>query len=267
MKTRITIALSVVFILTLFSASLLAQEKEKEEAPKYQLQAVVDEVVPPSKVMEYEAGMKAWKDLNTKYKFPVPITVYKTNDNHYYVLMPIKKLGDLDKLEKFWAEVKEKAGKEFEEEEAKLLKQFAGNYESATFGVVSHRLDLSYIPENPRVKTEDVNFVWWNYYYIKTENQGDIEKISKEWLDLYKKHGITNSYNVYQPMIWSDMPVVVAAGGALSASDYFIHSEKDIMKMGDEFLALNKKTMDKCRRFEQKYGMLMKELSFIPEMK
>jgi hypothetical protein len=263
MRSKVSIILVVGLVATLFSLTALAQEEEQ----KVQLFVLWDEVVPPSKIMEYEAGLKAWQVLNTKYKFPYPVTVYKTNDNHYYSLMPIKTLADIDNLEKFWAEVKTKAGKEFEEEEAKLHKQFAGSYESGTFGVVALRLDLSYIPENPRVKTEEVNFVWWNYYYIKTGMEEEAEKIAKEWQALWKSKGITDNFNVYQAFLWPDLPAMAAAGGAFSQADYFTNLEKNIAKMGDEYLALTKKTMAACRRFEQKYGMIKKELSYVPETK
>jgi len=213
--------------------------------------------------MGYEAGLKAWVDFNTKYKFPRPVNVYRTTDYRYYVLMPIEKLADLDWMEKYFKELGEEAGKEMEE----IGKLFAGTTESGTFGVVALRTDLSYLPENQRVKIEDISFVWWNYYYIKSGKEHEAEKIAKEWQALYKSKGITDYYNVYQPILWSDLPVMVAAGGALSASDYYSHLEKNVEKMGDEYLAITKKTMDACRRFEQRTGMIIRELSYIPPEK
>jgi len=259
MKSKVSIILAAFFIASLLSLTFSAQAQEQ----KPQLFLVWEDIVHPSKFMEYEAVLKMWIDFNTKYKFPRPVTVYRTNDYHYYTLMPIEKLADIDDLEKYIIGLGEEAGKEVEE----LQKGLAGTTESTTAGTVLLRFDLSYIPENPRVKTEDVSFVWWNYYYIRYGREKEAEEIAKEWQALWKNNGITDSFQVYQPMLWSDLPVIVAAGGALSAADYYSHSEKNIEKMGDEYLALTKKTMDACRRFEQKIGMILRDLSYIPQEK
>jgi len=264
MKNIVPVILAVVLIAPLFSLTVLAQEEKKQ---KNQLFAVFDDVVPPSSVGEFEAGLMAWKKLNTKYNFPVPVTVYKTHDNHYYSMLPIQDLADLDKLEEFWVEAKKKAGKAFEEDMAEVHKFFSGSYESETFGVITLRVDLSYAPENPRVKQEEFDFLWWNYYYVKTGMVKEAEEIAKEWQTLYKNNSIAESYNVFQPMMWSDLPAFVAAGGALSQADYFTNFEKTAAKFGDAYLALSKKTMDTCRRYEQKFGMIKRELSYVPEKK
>jgi hypothetical protein len=259
MKSKVSIILVAGFVASLLSLTYLAQAQEQ----KPQLFAVWEDIVHPSKATGYEAAMKMWADFNTKYKFPRPVTVYRTTDYHYYTLMPIEKLADIDDLEKYFKELGEEAGKEAE----KIGKAFAGTTESTTFGAVLLRTDLSYVPENPRVKTGDVNFVWWNYYYIKSGKEKEAEKIAKEWQALWKSKGITDNFHVYQPMLWSDMPVMVAAGGALSAADYYSHMEKNVEKMGDEYSALTKKTMDACRRFEQRTGMILRDLSYVPPEK
>ena len=259
MKSKVSIILAAVFAASLFSLTYLAQAQEQ----KPQLFLAWEDIVYPSKAMGYEETLKKWVDFNTKHKFPYPVTVYRTTDYRYYTLMPIEKLADIEDLEKYFTELEEEAVKDVEE----IEKAFAGTTESTTFGTVLLRTDLSYAPENPRVKTEDVNFVWWNYYYIKSGKEKEAEKIAKEWQALWKSNGITDSFQVYQPMLWSDIPALVAAGGALSAADYYSHMEKNVEKMGDEYLALTKKTMDACRKFEQKVGMILRDLSYIPQEK
>lgn len=259
MKRKVAAILGAGFIVSLFSLTYPAKAQEQ----KPQLFLVWEDIVHPSKAIGYETALKMWIDFNTKYKFPRPVTVYRTDDFHYYTLMPIEKLADIDDLEKYFTELGEAAGKDVEE----IEKAFTGTTESTTFGTVLLRTDLSYMPENPRVKTEDVNFVWWNYYYIKSGKEKEAEKIANEWQALYKSKGITDGFQVYQPVLWSDIPALVAAGGALSAADYYSHMEKNVEKMGEEYLALTQKTMDACRRFEQKTGMILRNLSYIPQEK
>jgi len=259
MKNKVSIILVVGFMMSLLSLTILAQAEEQ----KPQLFAVWEDIVYPSKSTGYEAGLKAWMDFNTKYNFPHPVMVYRTNDFRYLVLLPIEKLADIDDFEKYFTDLGEGAGKEM----AAIGELFAGTTESTTFGAILLRTDLSYAPENPRVTTEEINFVWLNYYYLKSGKEKEAEAIAKEWQAMYQKNGITDYYNVYQPILWSNMPAMVAAGGALSEADYYSHMEKNIEKMGEEYLNLAKKTMDACRRFEQKTGFILRNLSYIPQEK
>jgi hypothetical protein len=64
-----------------------------------------------------------------------------------------------------------------------------------------------------------------------------------------------------------DMPAMVAAGGAKSKAAYYSDMEKNIEMMGDEYTALTKKTMDVCRKFEQRTGTILRELTYIPPKK
>ena len=95
----------------------------------------------------------------------------------------------------------------------------------------------------------------------------EAEEIAKEWQALWKNKKIKDYFNVYQAFLWSDMPGMLAAGGAKSEADYYSQLEKNIKKMGDEYIALTKKTMDACRRFEQKTGKILRELSYTPPEK
>lgn len=259
MKGKVSIILVVCLVVGFFSLTALAQAEEQ----KPQLFAVWDVVVYPSKFMEFEAANKEFVALAAKHECPFPWTAYRTSDFHYYFLIPIENLAGLDKVMDYFGKVAEKAGKEYEA----IQKGMAGTYESETLGAVLLRTDLSYNPEKPRVKTEEMNFVWWNYYYIKSGKEKEAEEIAKEWQALWGSKKITDFFNVFQYFLGPDIPAMVAAGGAKSEPDYYSQTEKNIKKMGDEYAALTKKTMDACRKFEQRTGTILRELSYIPKEK
>jgi hypothetical protein len=52
-----------------------------------------------------------------------------------------------------------------------------------------------------------------------------------------------------------------------SEGDFHMQSEKTQKKCGDQYLALMKKTMEVCRKFEQKFGKYVPEISYTPEEK
>jgi len=256
MRSKISVFLMVVLVVGLFALTTLAQTKEQKSQPF----AIWDVAVYPSKYMEFEAPHKDLVALLTKYECPFPMTVYRTSDFHYYFLIPIEDLAGHEKVLNYFSKLAKDAEKEFEA----IQKNLDGTYESETLGVVIFRTDLSYSPKKQRVKTEDVNFVWWNYYYIKPGKEIEAEKIAREYQALWGSKKISEYFNVYQYFIGPDIPALVSAGGALSAADYYSHMEKSIKKMGEEYLALSKKSMDICRKFEQKTGRILLELSYVP---
>jgi len=257
MKGKVSIILAAGLVVGLFALNTPAPAQDQQS----QLFVVWDVIVYPSRFMEFEAPNKAFVALLAKHNCPFPMTTYRTDDYHYYFLVPIADLAGLEKVFNYFSKLSETAGKEYEV----LHKSVAGTYESETLGVVSLRLDLSYNPERPRIKPEEMNFVWWNYYYIKSGKEEEGEAIAREWQALYGSNKITDSFNVYQYMIGSDIPAMVAAGGAKSAADFYSNEAKNLKKMGEEYQALAKRTMDLCRKFEHRTGTILRELSYTPK--
>ncbi len=258
MKKKIFVLLGLGFLVFLVSVSALAQSDDS----KTQLYVVWDDIVHPSKFLDYEAAYKEWAAFAGKYDFPYPTTTYRTENFHYYTLMPITKMGDLDEIEKFWAELGKKIGKELDEEYAKLSDLFAGTYESGTFGVIALRMDLSYKPENPRVASQDMNYFQWNFYFIKTGKEKEAEALAKEWQELFKKNGIEDGFNVFQSIMWSDMPGMLSVSGSGSKTDLVNQNAENYAKMGAAYDLLFKKTMDLCRSFDVKKGTILRECSY-----
>jgi len=259
MRCKVSIVLMVCLLVSFCVLPALAQAQEQ----KPQLITIWDIVVHPSKFMEFETAMKEFVALYAQLEFPYAWETYRTSDFHYYLVMPIENYAALDGIFNYFNKIMEKAGKEY----MAVMKNFAGTYESETFGTFYLRYDLSYIPEEPRVANEDMNFIWWSYYYILPGMEEEMEKISHEWQALYKSNGIPDGWNVYMGAMWSDLPVLIVAGGAKSEADHYAQGEKDMQKFGDKVLPLMKRTMDLSRRFEQKTGTILRELSYTPKEK
>jgi len=259
MKGKILIFLMLSLVVSLCALTTLAQSEEQ----KAQLFIIRDVVVHPSKFLEYEATMKEFVALNAKHECPYSWSAYRTSDFHYYFVMPLENFAALDDVFSYFGKVTEKAGKEY----AALMKGFGSTYESETIGMFLLRYDLSYIPEEPRVTDEEMNFTWWSFYYILPGMKKEAEEISHEWQALFKNNGISDGWSVYVGVMWSDLPVLVVAGGAKSEADYYTQNEKNFKKFGEQVQSLMKRTMDGTRRFEQKTGTILRELSYTPKEK
>ena len=233
------------------------------EKPAPQLLAVWDVIVYPSKFMDYEANMKEFIALLDKHGCPFAWEAYRTEDFHYYFIMPIESLAGIEKFIAYNAEIAQKEEAAF----SALGKSLIGTYESETLGAFYLRYDLSYIPEEPRLTEDEMNYIWWSFYYPKAGMEEEAQKISHEWQALYKKNGVRDGWNFFVGYLWSDLPVLVVAGGAKSHADYAVQGEKAMQKFGEEYMSLAKRTMDLTRKFETKFGTIVRELCYSPKKK
>jgi hypothetical protein len=127
--------------------------------------------------------------------------------------------------------------------------------------------ELSYTPENPRLKPGEGNFYFWDIYYIHPGKAGEYEENLKEWKSLFKSKNITESYNTLQGDIGTDNPVYAFSGRAKSAADYYTHNAKMWEMLGEEGEKLFAKDLPLIRKNEVRQGWLFHGLSYKPEEK
>ena len=259
MKGKISIILMAGLVISFCSLTTLAKAEEQ----KAQLYMVWDIVANPSTAGEYEAACQEEVALYAKYKFPYSWHASSTNDFHYYFLMAVENYAAIDNIYKAFDEIEKKMGAKYKA----LMKRFAGTYEYVTPGMYYLTPELSYTPENPRLKPDEINFLRWNFFYIRAGMNKEAEEIAKKWVALYKSKNIPDGYNLFVGDIGTDMPIFVVVSFGENASDYFSQLEKNNALLGEEGMALWKKTFAATRKFETKTGMSRPDLSYIPKEK
>ncbi len=257
MRGKFSTIFGLSLVLALCASSALAQAEAQQ--PQYYF--TMDIAVPANKAAAYEAAVKELKAFYVKHEYSRPWTVYRTDDFHYYILIPMKNMADFDAL--FADSMKYQQMPGFEA----ITKKFAGTMESETAGLVMLRNDLSYSPENPRVPVEEAEFIQWYYYYLLPEHQAEAEAVSKEWQSLFKSSNISDGFQVWMPVLWTDLPALVATLWGKSEVDFFIQNDKNIKLMGEKYQKLTMKTMALCRKFEIRTGTILRELSYVPKKK
>lgn len=245
----------MVMVMASFCVQCLSAQAKKQDA---QLFVVWEIKISPSTFTEFEAAARDLLALFSRYEYPYPYYLYRTDDFHYYVITPVVNMAAIDDMFKFQEEFDKKAGKEIKA----LKKRLSGTYEYETLGTFSLRNDLSYYPGNPRLTPGNADFVWWNYYYIKHGKREEAEEIAGEWRALYKNMNIPDGHVIWIAEMWPDRPLLLATGRAKSAPDYYTQFEKHKIMLGEKYRALAKRTMDICRKFEHRTGYLLKELSY-----
>lgn len=252
----------VIFMVVLmmgFSSLFTASQAEEQ---KSELLLIEEEIVKPPKIVDLEAALKEMVAYSAQYKYPYPWYTY-SNDNYvYYYVMPIKDLADINNIMKTWAELAEKVGKESWQA---TMKKYQGAYEYLKLGVVRTRPDLSYVPENPRLKPDEGVYIRWGLCYVKPAKVGEFEEIMKEWVELFKKKNLADGFNTFMGDLGTDNPYYFWAEYGKSPVDFFSQNEKNMAIFGDEAMQLWMKTLGLLRKFENVGGMFRPELSYIPE--
>jgi len=260
MKRKISIFLMVGFVVILCALTTLAQTEEQKD----QLLFVNEFTVKPSMVKEFEACLKEIVALSTQHKYPYSQMAYSINDFHYILVYPLENYADITSWDKATNALREKMG---EEQWQALWKRMANSYEYYHSSMVYLILKLCYTPENPRLKSEEGNFIFWDIYYLHPGKEKEFEEIIKKWISLCKSKDITERFNILQGDIGTDNPVYAFSIIAKDAADFYAHNAKMWEMLGKEGEMLYEKGLPLIRKNEVKQGWIRPDLSYKPEEK
>ncbi|MFB0519560.1 MAG: hypothetical protein ACETWC_09805 [Acidobacteriota bacterium] len=260
MRGKVSILLIVGLVAVLWAVTALAQAEE----PKAQLYFVEDVVAKPSMVAEYEAIIKEVVPLCTQHEFPYPFYTYSTDDFHYYFVYPVENYADIDNLHKAWDELGKKIGvKKWQA----MMDRFVGTFEYYQYSVIRYLPELSYTPEKPRLKPEEANFVYWEFFSILIGKEKEFAETCQEWIELYKSQKISDGWETYVGETGIELPIYIFIERAKSAVDYYSQSEKIMKLLGEKLKPLVAKTYAICKKVELKTGRFHPGLSYMPEEK
>ncbi len=247
MKRRISLGLTLGLLMGLCILSVDARAEEK----KAELYLIYDIVVKPSKVFEFEKALKEEFLIYAKHGARLPNEIASTEDFHYYLLAPMEGFAGIDELYKGFGEAINKMGTATYEA---ILESFEGTYEYVQPQIWSLRHDLSYMPENPRIKPEEVKFFHYDFYYFKSGTQVKIEEMAKKYKALFESKNIPDGYYLWVGDIGTYSPVICVVSTGKNAEDFFAQEGTHAKLLGEEVEALNMKLLPLIRKFEPKTG-------------
>jgi hypothetical protein len=257
MFRKLTLTLTWVFTILLFSALTIGQDK-----PKDMLYLVHKDVVIPNMVPQYEETMALLLEQIKTHNFGGEIRfASSTDDNEYFYLTPLESYADLDKGEGYWSDLIEKAG---EETISAIFNGFEGCYDHHNNFVIKRSTNLSYMPENPRLKQEEIGFIHWDYYYFQDGKEEEAMKLNGKYKELWAKHNIGDSYSIWLSDIGHDLGMMVVTQGAKDAADYYTTWEATKEKLGEELEVLNAQFLPLMKDFYHKNGRPRPEYSYKP---
>ena len=258
MQRKILICVGLGFLLCL-SALTLGLQAQEQEAQLYFVRSVK---VKPAKVNDYYEGAKELMAQLKEHRYPYSINVFNCNDFSVVFTVPLKDLADLktldDSMNELMAKIEPETGQ-------KIQKLMSGAVEYQEDGLIMLRPDLSYIPENPRLKLEEVNFQNWTFTYILPGKELALEEMSKKYKALYQAKNIPDGFMLYQVIMGKQQPMYILSQSAKNPGDYFStdHSEA----LGEEAAAMQGKLWSVIRKVEYVQAWIARDLTYIAQEK
>lgn len=250
----------VCFVVSLCALTTLAQAEEQ----KAQLYLVYEVTVNPSKANDYEAAIKEYFSLFAEGKSSYPWYASSSDDFHYYFVSPIENFAEIDKMNISFAELMTQVGMERWQALANRLNDNSEYYRQF---MTYHRLDLSYVPKNPRLKPEEEKYIQWDFWNILQGKEGECEELLKKWVALCESKNSPHAYGVIVGDIGTKMPLIIITQTGKDSVDWHIHNQEMWKLLGEEGSALMDKWMTLIKKYDRKTGWLRPDLSYMPKEK
>ncbi len=242
----------------IFCGLLFAQDKKSED----ELYLMHVDVVKIDKVTQYEENVKKELELWKKHGMETTIRyASKTDDNHFHFLTPLESYNDIDKQNEYWENFTNKAGAETVKE---LYKNYEDTYVSHRNTLIKKVVDLSYTPENPRLKPEEFKFLHFDHYYFKEGKTSEGLKLMKEFKELMIKKNSPNPYHVWIADIGDDIGKVVVVRPAKGNVDYYEESNKRMKSIAEELKEMWPRFAPLLKDFSHNNGIPKPDFLYFP---
>ena len=236
------------------SALITVAQAQEQDAQLYFVRLVR---IKPAKAMDYFEGTGQLMAQTKEHNFPYSINVFRCNDFTVLFSVPLENIADLqvlgDAMNELMAKIAPEKGQKIQE----LLD---GTTEYREDGLIVMRPDLSYMPENARLKPEEINFYNWTFTYILPGKEQAFEEMAKKYKTLYQAKNIPDGFILYEVIMGKEQPMYILIQSAKNPADYFStdHSEA----LGDEGAALQSKLWSVIRKVEYKQAWMARDLSY-----
>ena len=208
--------------------------------------------------------MKEAASIYTEHHLPYSYYVHSMNNYHYVAIFPIPNYGEVDEM---YMEANKIFSKLGEGKIQEMHKRHGETIEHQKSYFIRYSPELSYTSENPRLNPEEANFMFMPCCYVKPGKESEFEEICKAWVALDKSVKRADSYDMFVGDIGTETPFYFWVAKAKSAADFYKQQEVYGTKVGEKAMELWNKTMDLCRKYDEKTGMFRPDLSYTPKEK
>lgn len=239
-----------------------AMAQQEDKAPKPELFLISIAHVKPAMTKQYEDAVKEIISELVDYNVDPAKVNFQTvfgSELGYVFVRPMENFGAMESMRQNWEEATQSIGQE----------RFEALFAKVNAAVVSrerihtvHRSELSYTPENPALKPEDVKFINYTFMYITPGAEETFEEVAKEFVAIYQKNNIDAGWNIYQSVTGTDLPLFVIIEPGKSRAEFAAQEERIEAMLAEQTKELALKVRSCIRRVEKKEGHPRPDLSY-----
>ena len=251
-KKNLLIIVSIILFLNV--QNLHAQEKESDS----QLWLAQEMVVKPSMEKQHRSLVKKYIELCKKHSLSINWNAKHNGNFHYYYFYPVNDYNEINAIDEESAAVR----KEFGSENWIAWHETYYSYKSY---YLESSTNLSYIPENPRLKSEDHNYVKWHLYYTIPGKGSEFKKLFKGFKTILESKKYIGSLNIGWGDIGVEGPLYIVYSSGKSSVDFLEQNSKMWKLIGEEGWEIYEKAIALTRKLETLELWDLKDLSYSPK--
>ena len=241
-------------VLQFVPASAVAQEYE--QPPMYW---VYQDYVQPSQVQDFEAASKKMIGMFESASVTgVEWVTISGPEIGYIYAIPIEGFAGIGEAWKNWEAAVEAVGRD---QFMEIQAEFGAMLDHSASSVLMLRPDLSYRLDDTAL-TAERPFRMYHWYYALPGKEQDLEKVAREFVQLYESKGVEMGWRVYQVVIGPELPAYVVVETAADEAEYYAQQKKASEMVGEEGARLDAKAMQATRRMDVNGGWIRPDLSY-----
>jgi len=247
---KITIALTIVLVLN----PMISFSQD--------MYRIHEDVVKPSKIMEYEGILQEMMTIVNKHKLEDTKWIsLVTNNSHYSYISPLKNMADMDKPS-FVATLIEKEGKEAITD---LFSRMDKCYDTELDYIVTLDKELTYMPNGITQTPEGENYRNNHFFYIAPSNRGIVKEKMKAIKTLFESKGSKMYYRVYKSGFGASGEYYMVAVAAKDAGDMAEKEKENDALLGEGLQKALNDLYFNTLRYEKLEGTIRPDLSYSTE--
>ena len=221
---------------------------------------VMQDVVQPSKFLEYETAQKAVNQFITKNKLASAMDCFQTDDFTYMFTIQFSDLKEVDDLYKLWNDKISANSKEF----GSLYSAFTGTIKSQNNIVVE--LGESYVPKNPIVTRDNFGFIHWDYFELIPGKEWETKAMVSEYKKMCEKLQTPLGFRQWNIVFGENSSTIIFSTIAKDDIEFYTLNKKadDLMMKEPGGQEMYMKFLSNVASFEHKNGKPRKDLSIAP---
>jgi len=254
MKRIFPKVIAILVILSIYGPGTLAQEESMG-----QLWFCWEATVNPAQLDEFmDLQLEIRKTHLKEAGLSYPISSWTDGQFTYYFFYPVNSYNEKD-------DIYNELGKAIELQGNDWINRMFSTLDNHTTWFIRRDPELSYNPENPRLKDGEAIFAIWDMWFVDPAKDSEFRQTAKKLTEMLRSADFRDNVNLLIGDLGYEATAYLWTLYGKSPADFWTENEKLWEILGEDGQKLNQKALTLLKKREFKQFWYMKELSYDPD--